>query len=75
MDEETEIKNINAMADKLLAVVMNAEVEDPAAAIAALGHIAALISIEMKMPEREFLLCMTSSYQTILYADKQNEVH
>ena len=75
MDEDKEVESINALADKLLAVVMNAEIEDPAAAIAALGHIAAMISIEMKMSEREFLLCMTSSYQTILYADKEIEVH
>ena len=75
MDEDKDVENINALADKLLAVVMNAEIEDPAAAIAALGHIAAMISVEMTMSERDFILCMTSSYQTILYANKDNEVH
>lgn len=75
MEEDKDVKQINALADKLLSVVMNAEMEDPAAAVAALGHIAAMISIEMKVSEREFILCMTSSYQTILYADKEIEVH
>ena len=75
MDEDKDIETINAVADKLLAVVMNAEMEDPSAAIAALGHIAAMISIEMTMSEQEFLLCMVSSYRTILQANKDQEVH
>ena len=72
---DKDIETINALADKLLAVVMNAEMDDPSAAIAALGHIAAMISIEMSMPEQAFLMCMASSYQTILQANRDNEVH
>jgi hypothetical protein len=75
MDKDKDIEIINALADKLLAVVMNTDMEDPTAAIAALGHIAAMISIEMTMSEKEFLLCMVSSYRTILQANKDQEVH
>ena len=72
---DKDITTINALADKLLAVVMNSEMEDPTAAIAALGHIAAMISIEMTMSEPEFLMCMASSYRTIVIANKDIEVH
>jgi|TARA_R110002126_G_scaffold223793_1_gene368760 hypothetical protein len=72
---DKDITTINALADKLLAVVMNSEMEDPTAAIAALGHIAAMISIEMTMSEPEFLMCMASSYRTIVLANKDQEVH
>lgn len=77
MDEitEKEIEHINALANKLLAVVMNEDMENPEVAIAALGHVAAMIGIELKMPEEGFLMCMMASYQTIVQADKDNEVH
>jgi hypothetical protein len=75
MDKDKDTEVINALADKLLAVVMNTDMEDPTAAIVALGHIAAMISIEMKMPENGFLMCMASSYRTILQANKDKEVH
>jgi hypothetical protein len=77
MDEitEKEMEHINALADNLLALVMNADMESPEVAIAALGHVAAMISVEMEMPEEGFLMCMMNSYQTILQADKDNEVH
>ena len=75
MDEDKDIEIINALADKLLAVVMNSEMEDPTAAIAALGHIAAMISIEMTMSEPEFLMCMVSSYRTIVMANKNLGAH
>jgi len=75
MDKDKDTEVINALADKLLAVVMNTDMEDPTAAIVALGHIAAMISIEMKMPENGFLMCMASSYRTILIANEDKEVH
>jgi len=77
MDDITdkEFEAINILADRLLDLVMNAEIDDPATAIAALGHVAAMISIEAKMPQQAFLMCMAASYQTIIHADKNNEVH
>jgi hypothetical protein len=77
MDEITdkEIDQINILADKLLAVVMNAEMESPEIAITALGHVAAMISLELKMPEPAFLFCMGHSYQTVIQLDKDTEVH
>jgi hypothetical protein len=77
MDEaiEKEIEHINALADKLLAIVMNTDMENPEVGIAALGHVAAMISVELKMPEEAFLMCMMASYQTIVQANKDIEVH
>jgi hypothetical protein len=77
MDEvsDKEIDQINTLADKLLAVVMNAEMETPEIAIAALGHVASMIALELKMPEPAFLFCMGHSYQTVVQLDKDTEVH
>jgi hypothetical protein len=72
---DKEFEAINNLADRLLDLVMNADMEDPASAIAALGHVAAMISVEAKMPQQAFLMCMSASYQTIIHADKNNEVH
>jgi hypothetical protein len=77
MDEvsDKEIDQINALADKLLAVVMNAEMETPEIAVTALGHVASMIALELKMPEPAFLFCMGHSYQTVVQMDKDTEVH
>lgn len=77
MDEITdkEIDQINALADKVLDIVMNAEMETPEVAVAALGHVAAMIALELKMPEPAFLFCMGHSYQTVVQMDKDIEVH
>jgi hypothetical protein len=77
MDDITdkEIDQINSLADKLMAVVMNAEMEHPEIAITALGHVASMIALELKMPEGAFLFCMGHSYQTVVQMDKDTEVH
>lgn len=77
MDEVTdkEIDQINALADKLLNVVMNAEMENPEIAVTALGHVASMIALELKFPEEAFLFCMSHSYQTVVQLDKDTEVH
>ena len=77
MDEvsDKEMAQINALADKLLAVVMNAEMEHPEIAVTALGHVAAMIALELKLPEEAFLFCMGHSYQTVVQMDKDTEVH
>ena len=77
MDEvsDKEIDQINALADKLLAVVMNAEMEHPEIAITALGHVASMIALELKFPEQAFVFCMAHSYQTVVQLDKDTEVH
>lgn len=77
MDEvsDKEIEQINSLADKLMAVVMNAEMETPEIAVTALGHVAAMIALELKFPEEAFLFCMGHSYQTVVQMDKDTEVH
>jgi hypothetical protein len=54
---------------------MNAEMEHPEIAITALGHVASMIALELKMPEGAFLFCMGHSYQTVVQMDKDTEVH
>lgn len=75
MDDEKDILQINALADKILDVVMNTEMDGPPAAIAALGHVAAMISIEMGLQEQGFMYCMKHSYETIVQANNEKEVH
>ena len=73
--EDKEIDQINSLADKLMDVVMNAEMETPEIAMTALGHVASMIAIEMQLPEKAFLFCMEHSYQTAVQLDKDTEVH
>jgi hypothetical protein len=72
---EKELAQISALSDKLLEVVMNAEMGNPQFAIAALSHVAGLLAAELKMPEQVFLICMVGAYRAILEADKNQEVH
>ena len=77
MDDITdkEIDQINSLADKLLDVVMNAEMETPEIAVTALGNVTSIIALELKFPEEAFLSCMRHSYQTVVQLDKDTEVH
>ena len=77
MDEVTqkEIDQINALVDKLLDVVMNAEMETPEIAVTALGNVTSIIALELKFSEEAFLSCMSHSYQTVVQLDKDTEVH
>jgi hypothetical protein len=72
---DKEIDQINSLADKLLEVVMNTEMEHPEIAITALGHVSSMIALELGMPEPAFLFCMGHSYQTVVQMDKDTEVH
>ena len=72
---EQDMDQINALSDKVLALVMNTEMENPQIAIAALSHVTGVIAYEMKMPENVFLICMINAYQALLEADKVKEVH
>jgi hypothetical protein len=70
-----EIDQLNGLADKLLAVVMNTEVDVPEVAVAALGHVAGMISIELKIPEQQFVFLMLNAYKTAIEIDNTKEVH
>ena len=70
-----EIEYTSKLADDILAVVMNAEMVSPEAAISALSHVASLIALELKMPEPVFAYCMTHSYRAVLAAEQNKEVH
>jgi hypothetical protein len=72
---EQDMDQIDALSDKVLALVMNAEMENPQIAVAALSHVTGVIAYEMKMPENVFLICMINAYQALLEADKVKEVH
>ena len=72
---EQDMDQINALSDKVLALVMNTEMENPQIAIAALSHVTGVIAYEMKMPENVFLICMINANQALLEADKVKEVH
>ena len=70
-----EIDQLNGLADKLMSVVMNTEVDVPEVAVAALGHVAGMISIELKIPEQQFVFLMLNAYKTAIEIDKSKEVH
>jgi hypothetical protein len=72
---EQDMDQINALSDKVLALVMNTEMENPHIAVAALSHVTGVIAYEMKMPENVFLICMINAYQALLEAAKVKEVH
>jgi len=72
---EKEMRQISALSDKLMSIVMNTEMENPQFAIAALSHVAGIIAKEMNMPENVFLICMVSAYQAILQSGEDPEVH
>jgi hypothetical protein len=70
-----EIDQLNVLSDKLLSVVMNTEVEMPEVAVAALGHVAGMISVELKIPEQQFLFLMHNAYKSVVEIEKSKEVH
>jgi hypothetical protein len=70
-----EIDQLNVLADKLMSVVMNTEVESPEIAVAALGHVAGMISFELKIPEQQFLFLMHNAYKSAIEINSTKEVH
>jgi len=72
---EQDMDQIDALSDKVLALVMNTEMGNPHIAVAALSHVTGVIAYEMKMPENVFLIFMMNAYQALLEADKVKEVH
>jgi hypothetical protein len=59
-----ELDQLNVLSDKLMSVVMNTEVESPEIAVAALGHVAGMISFELKIPEQQFIFLMHNAYKS-----------
>ena len=70
-----ELDQLNILSDKLMSVVMNTEVESPEIAVAALGHVAGMISVELKIPDQQFLFLMHNAYKSAIEIDKSKEVH
>ena len=70
-----EIERASKLADDILATVMNAEMDFPEGAFSALAHVASLIALELKMPEKEFAYCMTHSYRAALTTGKFKGIH
>jgi len=77
MDKVTDkdMMQVSNLADKLLEVVMNTEMDSPAIALSALGHVASMISIEVGFPEEVFMVCMLDSFRTVVELNKKTEVH
>ena len=70
-----EIERASKLADDILTTVMNAEMDFPEGAFSALAHVASLIALELKMPEKEFAYCMTQSYRAASTTGKFEGIH
>jgi hypothetical protein len=77
MDKVTDkdVMQVSNLADKLLEVVMNTEMDTPATALSALGHVASMISVEVGFPEEVFMVCMLDSFRTVAKLHNNIEVH
>ena len=55
---EKEVKQFDKLADKLLATVMESEMDNPIVAILSIGHVVSIIANEIGLTERECLFYM-----------------
>lgn len=72
---DKEMQQINNLADRLLEVVMNTELESAEAALAALLHVATTLAVTMQMSEHEFVACAFECFQAGKQATQEHEVH
>jgi len=72
---DKEVQNINNLADKILEVVMNTELESAEAALAALLHVATTLAMTLQMSEQEFVICSLECFQTAKQSSQEHEVH
>ena len=75
MIEEKEVKQIDALADKILEVVMNTELESAEAALAALLHVSTTLAVAMNLSDAEFVACALDCFRAGKDATQQHEVH
>jgi hypothetical protein len=75
MTDEKQLEQINSLADKVLEVVMNTELESVEAALAALLHVSTTLAVAMHMSERDFVTCALECFQAGKEATQEHEVH
>jgi hypothetical protein len=72
---DNEIQRIENLADKLLEVVMNTELDSAEAALAALLHVSTTLAVTLQMSESEFVVCALECFQAGKAASQDHEVH
>jgi hypothetical protein len=75
MIEEKELNKVNNLADKLLEVVMNTELESAESGLAALLHVATTLAVVMNLSEQEFVSCAFECFKSGKAASQDHEVH
>jgi len=75
MTNDKELEQINGLADKVLEVVMNTELESVEAGLAALLHVSTTLAVAMRMSERDFVNCALECFQAGKDATQEHEVH
>lgn len=75
MIEEKEVKQIDALADKILEVVMNTELESAEAALAALLHVSTTLAVAMNLSDAEFMACALECFVAGKNTTQVHEVH
>lgn len=72
---EKEAKQVSDLADKVLEVVMNTELESAETALAALLHVATTLALTLQMSEQEFVICSLECFQDCKQSSQEHEVH
>jgi hypothetical protein len=72
---EKEVKQFDKLADKLLATVMESEMDNPIVAILSIGHVGSIIANEIGLTEREFLFYMLEEHRKVLQMADAKGVH
>lgn len=75
MIDEKQMQQIDGLADKVLEVVMNTELESVEAALAALLHVSTTLAVAMHMSEKDFVNCALECFQAGKDATQEHEVH
>jgi hypothetical protein len=72
---DKELQNISNLADKILEVVMNTEIESADAALAALLNVATTLALTLQMSEQEFAICSLGFFRAGKQSSQEHEVH
>ena len=73
--KDNEIQRVSELADKILEVVMNTELDSAESGLAALLHVSTTLAVVMQMSEPEFVHCALECFQAGKAAIQDHEVH
>jgi hypothetical protein len=73
--KDNEIQRVSELADKILEVVMNTELDSAESGLAALLHVATTLAVVMQMSDSEFVHCALECFQAGKAASQDHEVH